>query len=143
LLDGLASSRIALRSWFNNEEKIMVIDIHTNSILLTDALRDHIERRFKSTLKWADRYLTNVSVRLLDVNGPKGGVDQSCQVLIPVNRGRPVFISEIQTDIYSAVDRALERAGRTLTRRLKRRQSHKLVGSRHPEIKVQNSDNPE
>ncbi|RYY73078.1 MAG: HPF/RaiA family ribosome-associated protein [Gammaproteobacteria bacterium] len=109
----------------------MRIDIHTGSFSLTDGLRKHVEHRVRSTLSWAQQGLQNVSLRLEDINGPKGGVDKSCRIQIPVAGGTPVVIHEVQPDLYVAIDRALERAGRALSRKLARKRdfTHKRLVS--------------
>jgi len=109
----------------------MRIDIHTSSFSLTDSLRRHIEHKIRSTLSWAHS-LQNVSLRLDDINGPKGGVDKSCRIQIPVAGGTPVVIHEMQPDLYVAIDRAVERADRALGRKLTRKRefSHKRILSR-------------
>lgn len=107
----------------------MRIEIHTGKFSLTESLREHIERRIQFTLSWAHQGLHKIVLRLDDINGPKGGADKSCRVQIPVAGGKPVVIEEVQSDLYLAIDRAIERAGRALSRKLarKREYSHKRV----------------
>ena len=109
----------------------MRIDIHTSSFSLTDSLRRHIEHKIRSTLSWAQS-IQNVSLRLDDINGPKGGADKSCRIQIPIAGGTPVVIYEVQPDLYVAIDRAVERADRALGRKLTRKRdfSHKRILSR-------------
>jgi ribosome-associated translation inhibitor RaiA len=60
-------------------------------------------------------------VRLSDVNGPRGGEDKRCHIEVRL-RGMPdVVIVDTEADLYVAIDRATERAGRALVRRLERR----------------------
>ena len=64
--------------------------------------------------------LHQVIVRLDDLNGPnKGGVDKLCRVQIPLVGGAVVVIAEVQADLYSAVDKAMERANQSLTRKIR------------------------
>lgn len=102
----------------------MRIEIHTGKFSLTESLREYIERRIRFTLSWAHHGLQKVVLRLDDINGPKGGADKSCRVQIPVAKGKPVVIEEIQSDLYVAIDLALERAGRSLSRKLARKREH-------------------
>jgi putative sigma-54 modulation protein len=99
----------------------MRIDIHTGSFPLTESLRKHIEHRVRSSLSWAQQGLRNVSLRLDDLNGPKGGVDKSCRIEIPISGGTPVVIHEVQSDLYVAIDRAMNRAGHAVSRKLARK----------------------
>lgn len=102
----------------------MRIEIHAGKFSPTDKLREHIERRVQFALSWAHQNLHQVTLRLDDINGPKGGADKSCRIQIPIAGGKPVVIEEIQSDLYIAIDRAIERAGRALSRKLARKREH-------------------
>lgn len=105
----------------------MRIDIHTGKFSLTDSLRSHVERRADYALGWAQQSLHQVIVRLDDLNGPnKGGVDKLCRVQIPLVGGAVVVIAEVQADLYMAVDKAMERANQSLTRKLERKRQHQF-----------------
>ena len=103
----------------------MRIDIHSSKFALTESLRSHIERRVQFALSWAYHRLPHIQLRLDDVNGPKGGVDKVCRIQIPVAGGKPVVIEEIQADMVTAIDRAIERAARTISRRIERSRAHR------------------
>jgi len=60
-------------------------------------------------------------VRLADLNGPKGGVDKACAILVEVPRLAPIRVSAVAADYPTALDLALRRAGRAATRALKLR----------------------
>lgn len=102
----------------------MRIEIHTSKFSLTQSLREHIERRTQFTLSWAHQKLQKITLRLDDINGPKGGTDKSCRIQIPIAGSKSIVIEEIQSDLYVAIDRAFERAGRTLSRKLERQREH-------------------
>lgn len=99
----------------------MKISIKTDHFPLTDALRNHIERRLRFALSFGDEKICKVVLRLSDINGPRGGVDKCCQLLAVVTGMRDVVVTDIEADMYSAIDRASNRAGRTIRRRLARR----------------------
>lgn len=61
-----------------------------------------------------------IKVRLSDVNGPKGGVDMYCHLQICVGGLPDIFVEDTEANLYAAVNRAAERAGRTLQRQLAR-----------------------
>lgn len=102
----------------------MRIEIHTGKFSLTDGLRGHIERRIQFTLSWAHQNLPKVTLRLDDINGPKGGADKLCRIQIPIAGGKPIVVEDVQADLYVAIDRAIERAGRALSRKLARKRQH-------------------
>jgi len=87
---------------------------------LTEGLHTHVQRRLQFAMsRFQDRAL-RVKVCLSDVNGPKGGVDKRCRLQIRVGGLPDIFIEDTESQLHVAVDRAVERAGRTLGRQLKR-----------------------
>ncbi len=98
----------------------MQYDIRAHGFDLTDGLREHAERHLRFALDWARHELGRVVVRFSDINGPRGGNDKRCQVRIPLPRMRDVVVEDTAADLYVAMDRAIERAARTLERRLSR-----------------------
>lgn len=98
----------------------MQIDIQARSFSLTDALRSHVQRRIGFSLGTLDEYIRRIVVRLSDVNGPRGGEDKQCRIQIVMERLSDVVIEDTEANMYTAIDRATDRAGRTVGRRLSR-----------------------
>lgn len=98
----------------------MQLDIRAHGFALTAALREYAERRLHFALDWARNDVSTVILRFTDINGPRGGNDKRCQLRIPMPRMRAVVIEDTAADLYVAIDRAIDRAGRTLERRLSR-----------------------
>jgi ribosomal subunit interface protein len=98
----------------------MLIDIQARNFQLTDALRNHIERRLGFALSSRDDHIQRVLVWLSDINGPRGGADKCCHVQVVITRHSDVVIKDTEMDMYTAIDRAADRAGRTVARRLAR-----------------------
>ncbi len=101
----------------------MQIDIQARNFSLTDALRRHAERRLRFALTCCDEHIQRVAMRLSDINGPRGGVDKRCHLQVVLAGLPDVVIEDIEADLYVAIDRATDRAGRTLVRRIERQQS--------------------
>ena len=101
----------------------MQIDIQAHHFPLTDALRSHAERRLYFALTRHDDHIQRVVMRLSDINGPRGGEDKCCDLQVILSGLPDVVIHAIETDLYVAMDRATERAGRTLVRKIERRRS--------------------
>jgi ribosome-associated translation inhibitor RaiA len=99
----------------------MQIDIQANGFVLSEDLRAHVEQRLLFALTRFQDQMMRVAVRLSDVNGgPRGEVDRHCLLQVRL-RGLPdLGVRDTQADIRIAVDRAAERAGRTLGRYLRR-----------------------
>lgn len=104
----------------------MQIDIQARSFPLTDALRSHIKRRLGFTLSASDDHIQRVLVKLSDINGPRGGADKCCQIQVVFTHHPDVVIKDTEADLYVAIDRAADRAGRTVRRRL----AHRRLGDR-------------
>jgi ribosomal subunit interface protein len=98
----------------------MQIDVQALDFQLTPALREHTERRLRFALGWAESRLVRLVVRLSDLNGPRGGVDKRCQLHLKLTAAPPIVIEDTETDLYAAINRAADRAGRTVARRLDR-----------------------
>ncbi len=98
----------------------MTVDITAREIPVTPAIAAHVSRRVGFALgRFAPR-LGRVAVRLADVNGPRGGADKRCRIMVTLGRGGPVVVEEQDADLYAAVDAATGRAGRAVARSLAR-----------------------
>ena len=100
----------------------MHIDIQTRNFDLTHALRSHAERRLRFALTRADNHVRKIIVRLSDINGPRGGEDKCCKLQVLLAGLPDVVVEDIEADLYFAIDRAADRAGRTVMRKLDRKQ---------------------
>lgn len=98
----------------------MQLVIQARGLGLTGSVRQHIERRLAFALDWARFQVIKVSVRLSDLNGPRGGEDKRCQIQLTVPGKTGVVIQDTDASLYVAIDRATSRAGRILARRLQR-----------------------
>jgi ribosomal subunit interface protein len=96
----------------------MQIEIQSRDFSLTDALENHVHKRLEFTLARGGRKVRRVEVRLSDLNGPRGGVDKRCLIEVRLDGLPVVVVEDIQSDLYTAIDRAATRAGRTVMRRL-------------------------
>lgn len=96
----------------------MQIDIQARGFKLTEALRAQAERRVRFALGSASVRVHSVVIRLSDENGPRGGVDKRCTIRAALPGVPPVVIEQQEADLYIAIDRAADRAGRAVARRL-------------------------
>lgn len=112
----------------------MHIDIQARGFPMTDALREHTQRRLAYAMSWAGRDLTKINVRLSDVNGPRGGADKRCTISL-AQGDASVVVEDTQADLYLAIDRAIERTKRALTRRLARARNLQALRHTHEIIR--------
>lgn len=101
----------------------MQIDIQARSFTLTDALRSHTEHRLRLALTCCYSHIQRIVIRLSDINGPRGGVDKHCHLQVVLAGLPDVVIEDTEADMYVAINRAIDRAGRTLVRRINRQQT--------------------
>lgn len=98
----------------------MRIQIQSHAFPLTASLLDHTERRLGFALARITDRIRQVVVRLGDTNGPHGGEEKSCRIQVFLEDAPPVLIEDSSGDLYAAIDRAAERAGRNVVRGLYR-----------------------
>ncbi len=94
----------------------MSLEIRNQNIEMSDALRTYVERRLGYALRKFTKSLRHVTIRLSDLNGPRGGIDKRCQISAEVRASRPVSLQATDADLYAAIDRAAARVERTLAR---------------------------
>ena len=77
-------------------------------------LRTLTERRVRQALKRLAWLIPRVRVHLSDINGPRGGIDKRCQIELTTDGGKPVVVTSLARDWFSALQSALTRATRSL-----------------------------
>jgi putative sigma-54 modulation protein len=98
----------------------MKLTIHSNGLNLEPLMQNRIARRMGFALGRFGDKVGRVAVRLADINGPRGGVDKRCRVLVDVASGGPTVVEVTDSDLRSAIDRAADRIGRAVHRKLER-----------------------
>lgn len=115
----------------------MNIQIHAQDFTLTEGLHQHIAWRIASAMAHGRDIVTRVVVRLSDVNGPRGGADKCCGVEVRLKGAQSLVVEDVQADLYVAIDRAFERIGRSLHRRLARRRGFAAVSAARHDLPEQ------
>lgn len=83
-------------------------------------LRELSIERVRFALRRMRTLVPRAKVQLSDVNGPRGGVDKRCQVELTTESSGKLVVYSLARDWRTALDLALGRATRTLTRNVKR-----------------------
>lgn len=74
------------------------------------------EQRVRSVLHRLQGQVQQARVSLRDINGPKGGVDKQCQIMLTTaGYGQLVIVSKAE-DAQGALNQALQRATHSLAR---------------------------
>lgn len=88
--------------------------------------REYLRRKLQRMSGKFAPEIERTSVRLEDVNGPRGGIDKRCQVKV-VLRGLPsVYVDERYRSVQAAMDGALARADQAVRQALHRRRTRPL-----------------
>jgi len=100
-------------------------------------LRDLAVKRLRFVMRRLSWLVPRAKVRLSDINGPRGGIDKRCQVELKTDTMGTVVITSMAGDWRTALDSALSRASRVLTRTWRRnsqpRRAHKAGGGQAPD----------
>ena len=79
-------------------------------------LRAYAERRLAFALRRFQQLIRNVRVRLVDLNGPKRGIDARCSVIAELTNGRQLFVEATTAWPFSSVTKAAGRLSEALRR---------------------------
>jgi ribosomal subunit interface protein len=99
----------------------MQLKVHGQNMELTDAISSHVQNRFTAALDKHDRQVGDVTVRLEDLNGPKGGVDMRCHATIHLLWGKPIIVEHDEDNMYAAISVTADRAKDVVTRQIEKR----------------------
>ena len=92
-----------------------------------DALRDYAARRLSFALRRFAPRLQHVTVRLVDVNGPRRGVDARCTIAANLDDGRHVFVEALGAWPFEAITRAARRLSESIRRELGRTRQYGAI----------------
>jgi ribosome-associated translation inhibitor RaiA len=78
--------------------------------------RQQVEQRVRLVLQRLQGQVQQARISLRDINGPKGGVDKQCQIMLTTaGHGQLVIVAKAE-DAQGALNQALQRATHSLAR---------------------------
>lgn len=83
----------------------------------------YIERKLGRSLERFGHRIEKVVIFLRDVNGPRGGVDKACRVLVKAHGCSAAVALVVDPNWYAAIDRATTRVGMIVSRELEKRRT--------------------
>jgi len=100
--------------------RVIVKGRHMN---LTQALKAHAEEKLgKMVMRMFNRPAGTLEIELNDVGNVRDGKDKECRITLSIPRGKTINITEIDDDMYKAIDLAHDR----LMNEVKREHEKKL-----------------
>ncbi len=102
----------------------MLWNLHTSGVEWTTELKDHLERRLLFALSRFAPKISKVNIYVADHNGPKGGVDKSCQIIVQMPGHTNVVVKTVDAAWIVCIDRATTRIGQNVRRALAWKQEH-------------------
>src|SRR3954466_7046464 len=99
----------------------MQLEMRGVNYSLDDVLKGHIERRLRFALGRFAARIHRWTVRLTDVNGPRGGIDKRCRIAVALVPRGVVMVEGSGDDAFALIADTATRAGRSVRRALERR----------------------
>lgn len=111
----------------------MRVQIFARNVTLAPGWEDFIERRLRFALgRFASR-IQDVIVRIQDLNGPRGGIDQHCQIDAHILPSARKSAKGTGPDLGTAISKAVDRISRCIRTDLDRRRTRRIRGGRRRE----------
>ena len=89
------------------------------------ALRDYAKRRLSFALRRFDHCVRRITVRLVDVNGPRGGLDSRCSMALDLVGGRRIVVGATTGWPFASIALAATRLNAVVRKEVGRASSHR------------------
>jgi putative sigma-54 modulation protein len=100
--------------------------IRAGQVETTEALRDHAARKLSVVLRPFQARIHHIALRLVDLNGPRRGVDSRCSISADLVDGQRLFVDATAAWPVAAISHAAKRLGDAMRRLHKRQAAHRL-----------------
>ncbi len=101
----------------------MTPTIVAKGIRASESLREYITERLNAVLVRAQNSLPDITIRLTDLNGSRGGIDKRCLIHVKLPGIPPIVVTGLAADITSAIDMATHRVSKAVGRVLSKTKS--------------------
>ncbi len=98
----------------------MRLEIRRRGVVVNEELRDYLRERLRLALGRFGRHIDLVRAYLRDENGPRGGLDKKCRLVVELPRRGRVVVTAAHADVRAAVAAAASRAGFAVKCRVQR-----------------------
>jgi len=94
----------------------MTPTIIAKGVKASESLREYITQRLNSVLTRTQSSIQDITIRLTDLNGSRGGVDKRCLIHVKLPGISPIVVTGFAADITSAIDMAAQRVSKAVSR---------------------------
>jgi ribosome-associated translation inhibitor RaiA len=108
----------------------MLVKLQSHGVDLARVLERQVERRLRLVLGASAACVRRATVDLHDVDGPHGGAGQRCSVRVALSPSGSVRTEATDPDLLIALERAADRARRSIRRAVERRRNGWPPGGR-------------
>lgn len=122
--------RATKRAIGRTEAPFVPVNVRATDVDVSDETRAYIRRKLGTKLGKFALSIERVSVRLRDVNGPRGGIDHQCRVKVVLSGLPSVVVDVRNASVQVSIDEAISAATRSVRRSLQRRRTTPLRRAR-------------
>ncbi|MFT4937010.1 MAG: putative sigma-54 modulation protein [Paraglaciecola sp.] len=97
----------------------MQIHIQSRQFSLSNALREYVNSKVRIMLGRYETQIVRIDVSLFDINGPRGGEDKCCKIIVKANGMTSIVVEETAVDMYDAINLCSRRTRRVVKRQLR------------------------
>jgi putative sigma-54 modulation protein len=107
--------------------KVLMRGVHLS---LTEGLKAYVQKHLVEHIQRVcrDDTASEIDISLLDINGPKGGVDKECRVTVRLPGLSALHVTETAETLHQAIDAARDRTETALKRVLEKRRDTPTQG---------------
>jgi CBS domain-containing protein/ribosome-associated translation inhibitor RaiA len=124
--------RSVKRTAGRTEAPLVPANIRVAGVELGDDDRAYVRQRLGLKLGKFATSIERVTVRVEDVNGPRGGVDQRCRIKVVLSGLPSVVVEHRSASLRGAINGALSAAERAVRRAVRRRRMKPLKSAAKP-----------
>ena len=116
----------------------MRLSVSGDNIYISEKLRECISRCVHFALGRFSLLIDRVAIRVRDINGPRGGIDKRCQVIVKLKttRTNPIAVTDDDESLPVAISHAIEKAGKTVARAVMRKRHKRLKKHRRVQVET-------
>lgn len=110
----------------------MRLEIRCQGLELDHLEQAYIERRLQFALSRFALRIRRVTVFVADQNGPKGGLDKRCRLVVNLMRMAVITVEDQDAELTAAIDRGADRLTRSVQRAIDRKRTARF--DRNPQM---------